>query len=81
MLVAGRCVKTVEEHSVKQARSTVTYRLRQPDQPLPLVLPQQYGAGKVIRIPKVLKTIGDHIRKRRIELRMPQHHGKLGGNP
>ena len=71
-LVAGIHVDTVEGHGVKQARTTVTYRFSQPDQPMPLVLPQSYSTGSVIRIPVEPKTIGDHIRKRRLGLKMPQ---------
>jgi hypothetical protein len=36
---------TVETCGVKQAEITVTYRFSQPDQLVPLVLPQSYRAG------------------------------------
>jgi transcriptional regulator with XRE-family HTH domain len=67
-LVAGVRVET----GVKQARTTVTYRFSQPDQPMPLVLPQSYSAGRVIRIPTQPHTVGDHIRRRRLGLKMLQ---------
>jgi hypothetical protein len=51
VLVAAVLVDTVEGCGVKQAEITVTYRFCQPDQPLPLILPQWYSTGKVIRIP------------------------------
>ena len=51
VLVAGVRVDTVEECGVKQSKITVTYRFSQPDQPMPLVLPQSYSTGSVIRIP------------------------------
>ena len=70
--MAGVRVDTVEESGVKQTRTTVTYCFSQPDQPLPLVLPQAYSTGTVIRIPAEPQTIGDHIRKRRLGLKMLQ---------
>ncbi|MBZ5626521.1 MAG: helix-turn-helix domain-containing protein [Acidobacteriia bacterium] len=39
---------------------------------MPLVLPQSYSTGSVIRIPTQLNTVGDHIRKRRLGLKMLQ---------
>jgi DNA-binding XRE family transcriptional regulator len=72
VLVAGVRVDTVEECGVKQSKITVTYRFSQPDQPMPLVLPQSYSTGRVIRIPTQPQTIGDHIRKRRLGLKMLQ---------
>jgi len=72
VLVAGVRVDTFEEGGVKQTRTTVTYRFSQPDQPMPVVLPQSYSAVRVIRIPTQLNTLGDHIRKRRLGLKMLQ---------
>ena len=72
VLVAGIRVDTVEECGVKQAKTTVTYRFSQPDQPMPLVLPQSYSTGSVIRIPTEPRTVGDHIRKRRLGLKQLQ---------
>jgi len=38
-----------------------------------LVLSQSYaGGGRVVRIPTELKTIGDHIRRQRLALKMRQ---------
>jgi transcriptional regulator with XRE-family HTH domain len=72
ILVAGVQVDTVEECGVRQTRTTVTYRFSQPDQPMPLVLPQSYSTGRVIRIPVKPHTVGDHIRKRRLVLKLFQ---------
>ena len=55
---------------VRQARTTVTY-LSQRDQAMPLVLPQSYGPVRGIR-PVKPHTVGDHIRKRRLGLKMLQ---------
>jgi transcriptional regulator with XRE-family HTH domain len=70
VLVAGIRVETVELHGVKQARIVTTYRFAEPSQPMPLVLAQSYITGKVVRIPVEPKTIGDHIRRRRLELKL-----------
>lgn len=72
VLVAGVRVDTIEESGVKQTRTTVTYRFSQPDRPMPLVLPQSYITGSVVRIPTQLNTVGDHIRKRRLGRKMLQ---------
>jgi transcriptional regulator with XRE-family HTH domain len=72
VLVAGVRVDTGEECGVKQSKITVTYRFSQPDQPMPVVLPQSYSSGRVIRIPTELKTVGDHIRRKRLGLKLLQ---------
>jgi site-specific DNA recombinase len=72
VLVAGIRVDTVETCGVKQAKVTVTYRFSQPDQPMDLMLPQSYSTGVVIRIPTEPRTVGDHIRKKRLELQLFQ---------
>ena len=72
VLVAGIRVDTVEEFGVKQARITVNYRFSQPGQAIGLLLPQSYSTGCVVRIPTEPKTVGDHIRKRRLALKLLQ---------
>jgi len=72
VLVGGVRVDTVEECGVKQSRTTVTYRFSEPKQPMPLVLPQSYIIGSVIRIPTEPHTIGDHIRNQRLRRKMLQ---------
>ena len=57
---------------MKQSKITVTYRFNEPGQGLPLVLPQNYSAGRVIRIPTEPQTIGDHIRRRDSRLKLMQ---------
>jgi transcriptional regulator with XRE-family HTH domain len=39
---------------------------------MPLALPQSYSTGRVIRIPLAPQTVGDHIRKRRLGLKLLQ---------
>jgi transcriptional regulator with XRE-family HTH domain len=72
VLVAGVRVDTVEAEGVKQSSITVTYRFSKPDQPMPLVLPQSYNTGSVIRIPSEPQTVGDHIRRERLSLKLLQ---------
>ncbi|MEO8593053.1 MAG: recombinase family protein [Candidatus Solibacter sp.] len=72
VLVASVRVDTVEDGGVKQTRTTVTYRFSEPDQPMPLVLPQSYSTGAVIRIPVEPHTVGDHIRRERLARKMLQ---------
>jgi transcriptional regulator with XRE-family HTH domain len=57
---------------IKRTRTTVTYRFSQPGQPMPLVLPQSYNTGRVVRIPTRLNTVGDHLRRRRLALKLLQ---------
>ncbi|MCW5982727.1 MAG: helix-turn-helix transcriptional regulator [Bryobacteraceae bacterium] len=72
VLVAGVRVDTVEECGVKQTRATVTYRFSEPDHPMPLVLPQSCSPARVIRIPVQPQTVGDHLRRRRLSLKLLQ---------
>jgi transcriptional regulator with XRE-family HTH domain len=72
VLVAGIRVDTVEEFGVKQNKTTVTYRFSQPGEPMPLLVPQEYGGSRVVRIPIQPRTIGDHIRRRRLALKLLQ---------
>jgi hypothetical protein len=57
---------------VRQTRTTVPCRFSQPGQPMPQVLPQSYNTGRVIRTPTELNTVGDHIRRKRLGLKMLQ---------
>jgi len=71
-LVAGIKVETTETFGVTQTEVTVTYRFNEPDQPMPVVLPQSYATGRVVRIPVEPKTMGDHIRRKRLARKMLQ---------
>lgn len=66
ILVAGIQVETVETCGVKQARTTVTYRFGLAS------LPTSYVGGRVVRIPAEPKTIGDHIRRKRLAMKLRQ---------
>jgi DNA-binding XRE family transcriptional regulator len=41
---------------------------------MPIILPQSYSAGSVIRIPTEPRTVRDHIRLRRLGLKLLQRH-------
>jgi len=68
--VSGLRIEPIEECGIKQTKTTVTYRFSQPDQPMPVELPQSYNTARVIRIPVQPRTVGDHMRKRRLGLKM-----------
>ena len=72
VLVAGVHIDTVEECGVKQSRITVSYKFSEPDATLPILLNQSYGSGRVIRIPMQPQTVGDHIRRRRLGMKLLQ---------
>ena len=72
VLVAGGRVDTVECWRVKQCDITVTYRFSPPDQRTPLILRQSYNTGSAIGMPTELRTIGDHLRRRRLVQKMLQ---------
>lgn len=36
-------IDTLEEGGVKQSSTTVNYRVKQPDQPMPILVTQSYG--------------------------------------
>jgi|SRR5579872_6616685 len=69
-MIEARAIRKL--NGVKQSKITVTYRFSQPDQPMPLVMPHSYSADRVIRIPMAPKTVGDHIRKKRLALKLFQ---------
>ena len=73
VLVAGIEVETIEVCSVRQARTTVTYRFSLPEEPARVLLPTAYNsARRPVRIPLEPKTIGDHIRKKRLAMKLLQ---------
>jgi transcriptional regulator with XRE-family HTH domain len=72
VLVAGIRIDTLESLGAKQSKTTVTYRFSEPNHPLPAVLPLSYPATPPFRFPTELNTIGDHIRRRRLEMKLLQ---------
>ena len=72
ILVSSIQVETVEVCGVKQARTTVTYRFSLPEEPARVLLPTSYSAARCVRIPVEPKTIGDHIRRKRLAMKLLQ---------
>jgi site-specific DNA recombinase len=72
ILVANIRVDTTESWGVKQAGITVNYRFAQPGNTMPVVVTQAYTGNTRVRIPTELRTIGDHIRRKRLVLKLTQ---------
>lgn len=63
---------TVERWGVQQSEIVIAYRFSQPDEPAPLILPRSHRMDSRRRLPEVLNTIGDHLRRRRLTLKLLQ---------
>ena len=82
ILVEKITAKTVERWNVKQMEIVVNYRFSQPDKPAALVLPQFHSLKSRRQPPEELNTIGDHLLRRRLVLKLFQRQvaKKLGVN-
>jgi site-specific DNA recombinase len=63
---------TVERWGAQQSEITITYRFSKPDEPAALVLPRSYRLGNRNRAPEQLNTLGDHLLRRRLTLKLLQ---------
>jgi site-specific DNA recombinase len=63
---------TVERWGVPQTEITITYRFSQPNQPAALVLPRAHRIRSRPNPPEKLETIGDHLLRRRLALKLFQ---------
>jgi transcriptional regulator with XRE-family HTH domain len=63
---------TVERFGVQQSEITITYRFSQPQEAAALVLPRLHRMSNRYRVPEKLETIGDHLRRRRLTLKLLQ---------
>ena len=63
---------TVERWGVPQSEITITYRFGAPNEPAALVLPQAHRLNHRNQPPEKLETIGDHLRRRRLTLKLLQ---------
>jgi transcriptional regulator with XRE-family HTH domain len=72
ILVERVQANTVERFGVQQSEITIEYRFSQPNEPAALVLPRSHRLGTQSRIPEKLETIGDHLLRRRLTLKMLQ---------
>jgi site-specific DNA recombinase len=72
ILVERLQANTVERFGVQQSEITIEYRFSQPNEPAALVLPRSHRLGARSRIPEKLETIGDHLLRRRLALKLVQ---------
>jgi DNA-binding transcriptional regulator YiaG len=63
---------TVERWGVQQSELTIIYRFSQPNKPATLVLPRSVRISSRNRLPETLETIGDHLLRRRLSLKLIQ---------
>jgi transcriptional regulator with XRE-family HTH domain len=63
---------TVERWGVQQSQITVTYRFADPNEAAPAVLPLSHHLTSRTRPPEKLETIGDHLRRKRLMLKLLQ---------
>src|SRR5437773_1617334 len=71
-LVESVRADTVERWGVQQTQITVTYRFAQPNEAAAAVLPLEHHLTNRTRLPEKLDTVGDHIRRRRLTLKLLQ---------
>jgi len=71
-LVESIRVDTAECWGVAQSSIEVTYRFAQPSAAAPLVLPRAHSLTSKTRPPEKLETLGDHLRRRRLTLKLIQ---------
>jgi DNA-binding transcriptional regulator YiaG len=72
VLVERITADTTEVWGVQQSKITVTYRFAQPEEAAAIVLPKSHHLTSRTRPPEKLETVGDHIRRRRILLKLLQ---------
>ncbi len=63
---------TVERWGVQQSEITISYRFSEPDEPAALVLPRSHRLNSRNRSPEELNTIGDHLLRRRLVMKLLQ---------
>jgi transcriptional regulator with XRE-family HTH domain len=71
-LVESIRADTVECWGVSQSKITVTYRFAEPNEAAALVLPRSHNLTSRTRSPEKLETLGDHLRRRRLTLKLIQ---------
>jgi site-specific DNA recombinase len=72
VLVESIRADTAEVWGVQQTKITVTYRFAQPEEAAAIVLPKSHQLTSRTRPPEKLETVGDHIRRRRILMKLLQ---------
>jgi transcriptional regulator with XRE-family HTH domain len=71
-LVESVRANTVERWGVQQSQITVTYRFAEPNERAAAILPLSHHLTNRARLPEKLETVGDHIRRRRLTLKLLQ---------
>src|SRR6266436_2105857 len=71
-LVESVKADTVERWGVQQTQITVTYRFAQPNEAAAAILPLEHHLTNRTRLPEKLETVGDHIRRRRLTIKLLQ---------
>jgi transcriptional regulator with XRE-family HTH domain len=72
ILVESIQANTVERWGVQQSEIVINYRFSQPDEPAALVIPRMHRLINRNRTPEELKTLGDHLLRRRLALKLLQ---------
>jgi transcriptional regulator with XRE-family HTH domain len=72
ILVESVEANTVERWGVQQSEVVITYRFSQPDEASALVLPRSHRLSSHKQLPEELNTLGDHLRRRRLVLKLLQ---------
>jgi hypothetical protein len=62
----------VERFGVQQSEIVITYRFSRPNEPAALVLPRSHRLNTRSSIPEQLNTLGDHLKCRRLTLKLLQ---------
>ncbi len=80
VLVESIQANTVERWGVQQNEIVITYGFSQPNEPAALVLPRHHRMSNRKQPPEELKTLGDHLLRRRLVLKLLQREvaEKLG---
>jgi site-specific DNA recombinase len=63
---------TIERWGVQETELTIRYRFSEPTEPAPLILPRSHRLSTRNRMPEKLETIGDHLLRRRLALKLLQ---------
>ena len=72
ILVEKIQANTVERWGVQQSEIIINYRFNQPNEPAALVLPRSHRLANRNRSPEQLNTLGDHLLRRRLTLKLLQ---------
>lgn len=80
ILVESVVAKTIKRWGVEQSEVVITYRFSQPQEPAALVLPRAHRLNNYQQAPEELNTIGDHLRRKRLVLKLLQRQvaGQIG---